>query len=70
MGRGEVLKYLTFDVLKQFNSRADIGVRVCDGEWLHVPAPDGQEASQVSVGPTGLTWAVTWQGNALVRWGH
>ena len=27
------------------------------------------EVSQVSVGPTGMTWAVTWHGKALVRLG-
>ena len=37
--------------------------------WLHIPTPETSEASQISIGPTGLVWAVTWQGKALVRTG-
>ena len=37
--------------------------------WLHIPTPDKSEVSQISVGPTGLVWAVTWHGKALVRLG-
>ena len=37
--------------------------------WLHIPTPDKCEVSQISVGPTGLVWAVTWHGRALVRHG-
>ena len=37
--------------------------------WLAVATPRGSEASQVSCGPSGLTWALTWDGAALVRTG-
>lgn len=37
--------------------------------WLHIPTPETSEASQISIGPTGLVWAITWQGKALVRTG-
>lgn len=37
--------------------------------WLHITTPEKCEVSQISVGPTGLVWAVTWHGKALVRLG-
>ena len=37
--------------------------------WLVVPTPKGCEASQVSCGPSGLTWVTTWDGSVLVRTG-
>jgi len=37
--------------------------------WLNIPTPTGKEVSQLSVAPSGLVWAVTWQGSALVRLG-
>ncbi|CAG0914640.1 unnamed protein product [Notodromas monacha] len=38
--------------------------------WIHVPSPTNLEACQISVGPTGLTWAVCWdEGRAIVRTG-
>lgn len=41
-----------------------------EGEsWIHIAAPEKCEGSQISVGPTGLVWAVTWGGEALVRTG-
>lgn len=35
--------------------------------WIHVGTSEKCEVSQISVGPTGLVWAVTWAGYALVR---
>ena len=34
--------------------------------WLSVLTPVGSEVSQLSVTPSGLVWAVTWGGGALV----
>lgn len=37
--------------------------------WTSIPVPPGCEVKQISVGPTGLVWAVLWNGRALVRAG-
>lgn len=37
--------------------------------WNHIPTPVGCEVHQLSVGPTGLVWAVLLDGRALVRTG-
>lgn len=37
--------------------------------WTAIPVPSGCEVNQISVGPTGLVWAVLWNGRALVRAG-
>jgi tectonin beta-propeller repeat-containing protein 1 len=37
--------------------------------WTSITVPPGCEVNQISVGPTGLTWAVLWNGRALVRAG-
>ena len=37
--------------------------------WLSIPTQTGREVSQVSVARSGLVWAVTWHGSALVRLG-
>jgi tectonin beta-propeller repeat-containing protein 1 len=37
--------------------------------WTSITVPPGCEVNQVSVGPTGLVWAVLWNGRALVRAG-
>jgi len=38
-------------------------------EWTHIPSPSNNEIKQISVGPTGLVWAVLWSGRAFVRTG-
>jgi tectonin beta-propeller repeat-containing protein 1 len=39
-------------------------------EWANVPTlENGQEVTSISVGPTGLVWAITYDGHALVRIG-
>jgi len=37
--------------------------------WTSIPVPAGCEVKQISIGPTGLVWAVLWNGRALVRAG-
>jgi len=37
--------------------------------WTSIPLPQGCEVKQISIGPTGLVWAVLWNGRALVRVG-
>jgi tectonin beta-propeller repeat-containing protein 1 len=37
--------------------------------WTAISVPSGCEVNQISVGPTGLVWAVLWNGRALVRAG-
>ncbi|PSN51886.1 Tectonin beta-propeller repeat-containing protein [Blattella germanica] len=37
--------------------------------WTSITVPPGCEVNQISVGPTGLVWAVLWNGRALVRAG-
>lgn len=37
--------------------------------WLHVPLPERCQACRIGVGPTGLVWALTWHGKALIRLG-
>ena len=37
--------------------------------WEVVPTAEGWEILSVSVGPSGLLWAVTWAGTAIVRLG-
>jgi len=37
--------------------------------WTSIPVPAGCEVKQISVGPTGLVWAILWNGRALVRAG-
>ena len=37
--------------------------------WTEIIPEEGQEVFSISVGPTGLIWAVTWEGSALVRLG-
>lgn len=37
--------------------------------WTSITVPPGCEVNQISIGPTGLVWAVLWNGRALVRAG-
>lgn len=37
-------------------------------EWCHINT-NGQSIINISVGPTGRVWAVTWDGTAYVRIG-
>uniref|UniRef100_T1J1H8 PCI domain-containing protein n=1 Tax=Strigamia maritima TaxID=126957 RepID=T1J1H8_STRMM len=37
--------------------------------WIHVEGPDGSDVSNLSVGPTGLVWALNWDGGAYARTG-
>lgn len=37
--------------------------------WTAVPLPQGCEVNQLSVGPTGLVWALLLNGRAIVRCG-
>lgn len=37
--------------------------------WVPIKTPDKEEVNQISVGRTGLVWAVTWSGTALARVG-
>ena len=50
--------------------RSGVGRLSPEGEsWLVIPIPKGSEVSQVSCGPSGLTWFTTWDGAVLVRTG-
>ena len=37
--------------------------------WKDIPVDEEQEILNVSMGPTGLLWTITWAGTILVRTG-
>jgi tectonin beta-propeller repeat-containing protein 1 len=50
--------------------RTGVGTTAPEGlRWTAIPVPPGCEVNQISIGPTGLVWAVLWNGRALVRAG-
>lgn len=50
--------------------RSGVSTNLPEGSrWTHIPTPNGFEVLQLSIGPTGLVWAVLIDGRALVRAG-
>lgn len=50
--------------------RTGVSTNLPEGSrWTHIQTPNGCEVHQLSVGPTGLVWAVLLDGKALVRTG-
>ena len=48
--------------------RTGVGAHSPEGlRWTSISTPAGGELLQVSVGPSGLTWAVLYNGRAIVR---
>lgn len=37
--------------------------------WVNVKLPEDVKGGQISVGPTGMVWLVTWQGTLYLRTG-
>ena len=37
--------------------------------WVTITLPDDVKAGQISVGPTGMVWMITWQGDLYMRTG-
>lgn len=37
--------------------------------WTSIPVPSNNEVTHISVGPTGLLWAILWNGKAIIRTG-
>ena len=37
--------------------------------WVKIDLPDEVQAGQISVGPTGMVWMITWQGGLYLRTG-
>jgi tectonin beta-propeller repeat-containing protein 1 len=38
-------------------------------DWVTVTLPEEVKAGQISVGPTGMVWMITWQGSLYLRTG-
>lgn len=56
--------------MSQVMFRTGVSTTAPEGlRWTAIPVPSGCEVNQISVGPTGLVWAVLWNGRALVRAG-
>lgn len=50
--------------------RGGVSINAPEGlRWTAISTPVGSELSQLSVGPTGLVWAVLFNGRAIVRSG-
>ena len=59
-----------FNCFLQVMFRTGVSSTSPEGQkWIGVCIPQGCEIKQICVGPTGLVWAVLWNGRGLVRLG-